>query len=51
MLEDDFVDFERGDLTVLKAVDGWLDATDELAELLLVIGRDGSASSATLGFV
>jgi hypothetical protein len=31
VLKDDFVDFESGDLTSLKAFEGWLDATDELA--------------------
>ena len=48
VLEDDVVDFERVDLTRLKAFDGQLDATDELAELLLVIGSDGLASSPTI---
>ena len=43
----DFVDFERADLTRLKAVDGYLDATDGLAKLLLVIGSDGLASGPT----
>ncbi len=48
VLKDDFVDFERGDLTSLKAFEGWLDATDELAQLLLVIGSDDLASSPTI---
>ena len=48
VLKDDLVDFERVDLTRLKAFDGLLDVTDELAELLLVIGRDGLASGATI---
>lgn len=48
VLEDDVVDFKRVDLTRLKAFDGSLDATDELAELLLVIGSDGLASSPTI---
>src|SRR5699024_9688145 len=51
VLKDDFIDFGRGAVARLKAFDGWLDATDELAELLLVIGTDGFASSATIGLV
>ena len=49
VLKDDLVDFERVDLTRLEAFDGWLDATDELLELFLVIGRDGLASGPTIG--
>ncbi len=49
VLKDHLVDFERVDLTRLKAFDRWLDATDELAELLLVIGSDGLASGPTIG--
>ena len=45
------VDFERRDVTRLKAIDGWLDATDEIAELLLVIGSDGLARGATICLV
>jgi hypothetical protein len=48
VLKDDFVDIERVNLTGLKALDGWLDATDELAELFLVIGSDGLASGPTI---
>ena len=48
VLKDDFVDFERVDLTRLKAFEGGLDATDELAELLLVIRSDDLASSPTI---
>ena len=48
VLEDHLVDFERVDLTRLKAFDGRPDATDELAELLLVIGSDGLASGPTI---
>ncbi|WP_345528287.1 hypothetical protein [Nocardioides endophyticus] len=49
VLEDHLVDLERVDLTCLKAFDRWLDATDELAELLLVISGDGLASGPTIG--
>lgn len=48
VLKDDFVDIERVDLTRLKAFDGLLDAKEELAELLLVIGSDGLASGPTI---
>ena len=43
VLKDDLVDLERVDLARPEACDGWLDATDELAELLLVIGSNGLA--------
>jgi hypothetical protein len=48
VLEDDFVDFERVDVTRLEPMDGQLDAPDELTELLLVVGRDRLACSPTI---
>ena len=49
VLKDDLIDFERVDLTRLKAFDRKLDATNKLTELLLVIGRDSLASGSTIG--
>lgn len=48
VLKDEFVDFERVEFTGLEPCDGLLDLADELAELLLVIGRDGLARDATV---
>jgi len=48
VLKYEFIDFKRVELTDLEAVDGRLDLTDELAQLLLVIGRDGLASGPTI---
>ncbi|WP_182481081.1 hypothetical protein [Nocardioides immobilis] len=48
VLKDEFVDFERVEFTGLEALDGQLDLAYELAELLLVKGRNGVAGGATV---
>lgn len=48
VLRDEFVDFERVEVTGLEAIEGQPDVTNELSQLLLVIRRHCLASGPTI---